>query len=74
MQERILTGQYFDDLKASAPASASDFIEHLQNDGGLIRMYLPFGTAEVSGAYCRRRLMENPNMITYGIKNLFGIK
>lgn len=74
LQDRILSGQYFEDLKASAPSSDAEFIEHLQNDGGLIRMYLPFGSARVSGAYCRRRLMENPNMITYGIKNLFGIK
>lgn len=74
LQDRILSGQYFEDLKASASSSDAEFIEHLQNDGGLIRMYLPFGSARVSGAYCRRRLMENPNMITYGIKNLFGIK
>lgn len=37
----------------------------------LVRKYLPFGPGKVAGAYCRRRLKENPNMIGYGIKNLF---
>ncbi len=74
LQERILTGQYFEDLRAQVAVENLEFLERLQNAGGLIRMYLPFGTAQVSGAYCRRRLMENPNMIAYGIKNLFGIK
>ena len=74
LQDRILTGQYFEDLRSKVDPSNLEFLERLENAGGLVRMYLPFGTAEVSGAYCRRRLMENPNMITYGIKNLFGIK
>lgn len=40
----------------------------------LVRKYLPFGKANVAGAYCRRRLKENPNMISYGIKNLFRLQ
>lgn len=74
LQDKLLTGQYFEDLKASVDQSHHEFVERLQDAGGLVRMYLPFGSAKVSGAYCRRRLMENPNMISYGIKNLFGIK
>lgn len=40
----------------------------------LVRKYLPFGPGKVAGAYCRRRLKENPNMIGYGIKNLFKLQ
>ncbi len=74
MQTALLSGQYFQDLKDILPAEDTEFAQRLQESGALIRLYLPFGSAKVSGAYCRRRLIENPNMIAYGIKNLFGIQ
>lgn len=43
----------------------------LHQKGILVRKYLPYGKDNVAGAYCRRRLKENPNMISYGIKNFF---
>ena len=51
-------------------------LQHAQktaSQGVLVRMYLPFGEGRVAGAYCRRRLKENPNMAIYGIKNLLGL-
>ncbi|MFN8578375.1 MAG: proline dehydrogenase family protein [Candidatus Sericytochromatia bacterium] len=36
------------------------------------RLYLPFALSwDNALAYCRRRLIENPNIATYGLKNLF---
>lgn len=51
-----------------------DLQKKLHDHGMLVRKYLPFGKANVAGAYCRRRLKENPNMISYGIKNLFRLQ
>jgi len=58
-----------------------DTLQKSLNDGTfynsnpiLVRKYLPFGPGKVAGAYCRRRLKENPNMIGYGIKNLFKLQ
>ncbi len=48
-----------------------DLQKDLHQKGILVRKYLPYGKANVAGAYCRRRLKENPNMISYGIKNFF---
>lgn len=48
--------------------------EFCQKNPILVRKYLPFGPGKVAGAYCRRRLKENPNMIGYGIKNLFKLQ
>jgi proline dehydrogenase len=74
VQKGLISGSYFQDLAQKMPAAAKAHLETLANEGGLVRMYLPYGTAQVAGAYCRRRLRENPNMITYGIKNVFGIQ
>lgn len=74
LQESLVNGTYFDDLKDRVPQSALGYLDRLKETGVPVRMYLPFGTANVSGAYCRRRLRENPNMITYGIKNLLGLE
>ena len=74
LQESLVNGTYFEDLKERVPQSALNYLDRLKQTGVPVRMYLPFGTADVSGAYCRRRLRENPNMITYGIKNLFGLE
>ncbi|RME76292.1 MAG: hypothetical protein D6785_13965 [Planctomycetota bacterium] len=38
-----------------------------------VRLYVPFAQNFKDGvAYCRRRLLSNPHMISYGIRNLFG--
>ena len=74
LERELVSGLYFDKFKQSCKSEADlQFLEQLQKDGALVRMYYPFGSARVSGAYCRRRLIENPNMIIFGIKNFFGI-
>ena len=74
LQQGLVRGSYFTDLAKQMPNADPDYIAEMHGHGALVRMYLPFGTAKVSGAYCRRRLRGNPNMITYGIKNVLGIQ
>lgn len=74
IQKTLRSGEYFRDLQATAAEPNKPYLQELESTGVPVRMYLPFGTAKVSGAYCRRRLRENPNMITYGFKNFFGIQ
>lgn len=74
VQHALRSGEYFRDMQSTAASQDKDHLEQLASSGVPVRMYLPFGTAKVSGAYCRRRLRENPNMITYGFKNFFGIQ
>lgn len=74
IQNALRSGEYFKDLESEAQSQDKAYLAQLAQTGVPVRMYLPFGTAKVSGAYCRRRLRENPNMITYGIKNFFGIQ
>ncbi len=74
LENGLVAGTYFEGLKKKVAASDQDFVDQLKEQGALVRMYLPFGTAEVSGAYCRRRLIENPNMFIFGIKNFLGIQ
>lgn len=69
IQLDLCSGSYFSKIETE-----NQFTNHLKESGLLVRKYLPFGVANVAGAYCRRRLKENPNMISYGIKNLFGYK
>jgi proline dehydrogenase len=69
LQKALVNGDFFKD-----PEFASPHAEALSRAGCLVRMYLPFGNDKVSGPYCKRRLIHNPNMITYGIKNLLGIQ
>jgi proline dehydrogenase len=42
--------------------------------GNVVRLYLPFGSDESAGPYCKRRLKSNPNLLIYGLKNLMGIQ
>jgi proline dehydrogenase len=42
--------------------------------GNIVRLYLPFGSDESAGPYCKRRLKSNPNLLIYGFKNLVGIQ
>jgi len=74
LQKGLVSGRYFADLEKSIAPADAEYMESLRQTGAVVRMYLPYGTAKVSGAYCRRRLRENPNMITYGIKNALGIQ
>lgn len=74
VQRGLVSGEYFSALAASRNGKESEYLRDIATKGALVRMYLPYGTAAVSGAYCRRRLRENPNMITYGIKNVLGIQ
>jgi proline dehydrogenase len=38
-----------------------------------VRLYVPFALSATDGtAYCRRRLIENPDMVTYGLRNMLG--
>ncbi len=70
LQKGLVSGSYF--CPTNFPNHHPDELEHLARTGVVVRKYLPFGPGRVAGAYCRRRLKENPNMITYGIKNLLG--
>lgn len=38
-----------------------------------VRLYVPYAVSAADGtAYCRRRLIENPDLVTYGLFNLVG--
>jgi len=69
LQKSLVNGDFFKD-----PQFASPHAEALARAGCLVRMYLPYGKDKVAGPYCKRRLIHNPNMIAYGIKNLLGIQ
>ncbi len=72
-QQALVSGQLFAGEEYKKVQEAQQFLANLAEQGVLVRMYLPFGEGKVAGAYCRRRLKENPNMITYGIKNLLKL-
>jgi len=78
-QKSLISGEIFTALAAinksaiTASAKAQAVFQKLSAEGVLVRMYLPFGEGKVAGAYCRRRLKENPNMAIYGIKNLLKL-
>ena len=69
LQKGLVDGSYFS--STNFPSANADALSKLSQSGVVVRKYLPFGPGNVAGAYCRRRLKENPNMITYGIKNFF---
>lgn len=68
LQKGLVSGSYFTQANFAADG---EHLRTLARTGVAVRKYLPFGPGHVAGAYCRRRLKENPNMITYGIKNFF---
>jgi len=72
IQHGLINGSYFN--KTNFPAASFERLEDLQKTGVVVRKYLPFGEGKVAGAYCRRRLKENPNMIGYGIKNFLKLQ
>lgn len=74
IQESLASGKFFVDMAENASGNRRDQLADLARSGVLMRMYLPYGTDNVAGPYCKRRLKGNPNMIGYGIKNLLHIK
>lgn len=74
VQQALVSGAYFSTLGTGSSAAEKNHLEQLASDGCLVRMYLPYGTEDVAAPYCKRRLKANPNMISYGVKNLFHIK
>ncbi|MGD9683107.1 MAG: proline dehydrogenase family protein [Candidatus Obscuribacterales bacterium] len=70
LQKGLVDGSYC--TAQSFPDADPAVLESLRASGFTVRKYLPFGQSRVAGAYCRRRLKENPNMVSYGIKNFFG--
>lgn len=74
LQQDLVSGSYFKGWTQAMSPANYDHIKQISQDGVTVRMYLPFGKDKVAGAYCRRRLKGNPNMVSYGIKNLFGFQ
>lgn len=74
LEESLVSGKYFIDLATDASTRDAEYLSELARTGIPVRMYLPFGTDKVAGPYCKRRLKANPNMISYGIKNLLHIQ
>ena len=49
-----------------------DFQDELVRNGILVRLYVPFAEKwKYATAYCKRRLVANPAMAAYILKNLF---
>lgn len=74
IQEAFVSGKFFVQMAATATGARRDQLADLASSGVLVRMYLPYGTDNVAGPYCKRRLKANPNMIGYGIKNFLHIR
>ncbi|MBU6450189.1 MAG: proline dehydrogenase family protein [Cyanobacteria bacterium REEB67] len=71
-QKSLISGEFFR-RGPSYDARYEKQMKELADKGVLVRMYLPYGEGKIAGAYCRRRLKENPNMAIYGLKNLLHI-
>lgn len=74
IQQAYASGKHFIAMAETQSGARREHLADLARSGALIRMYLPFGTDNVAGPYCKRRLKANPNMIGFGIKNLLHIK
>lgn len=74
IQQAYASGKHFVTMSETQTGARREHLADLARSGVLIRMYLPFGTDNVAGPYCKRRLKANPNMIGFGIKNLLHIK
>lgn len=74
IQQDFASGRYFVTMAEQASGNKREQLAELARAGVLMRMYLPFGKDHVAGPYCKRRLKANPNMIGFGIKNLFHLK
>lgn len=61
IQSQLVSGEYMKNIGYKGDNHKVSF-----------RLYLPFALNwENALAYCKRRLIENPNIATYGLKNLF---
>jgi proline dehydrogenase len=79
VQQALASGKYFADLansdsKVASNSKAIEYLSDMARSGVPVRMYLPYGKDAVAAPYCKRRLKANPNMMLFGIKNLFHIK
>lgn len=74
IQQAYASGQHFIAMAETHSGARREHLADLARSGVLMRMYLPYGTDNVAGPYCKRRLKANPNMIGFGIKNLLHIK
>lgn len=74
IQQAFASGQHFIAQAEKETGSRRDHLADLARTGVLMRMYLPYGTDNVAGPYCKRRLKANPNMMLFGIKNLLHLK
>jgi hypothetical protein len=70
----LVTGNFFRAMAARCSQKEQTHLASLADTGVIVRMYLPFGLDEVAAPYCKRRLKGNPNLISYGIKNLLKIE
>ena len=63
IQEELMSGKYLENLLEGKTSS-------IENKKINFRLYLPFAQNwENALAYCKRRLIENPNIAAYGLKN-----
>lgn len=61
LQKQLVSGEFLRNLGYKGENSKINF-----------RLYLPFALSwENALAYCKRRLIENPNIVLYSLKNLF---
>jgi proline dehydrogenase len=74
LQKAIINGGYFRSFPGSFGKAEEAHLNALSESGAVVRMYLPYGSDKVAGPYCKRRLKNNPNMISYGIKNLLRLE
>ncbi|MBI4532640.1 MAG: proline dehydrogenase family protein [Candidatus Melainabacteria bacterium] len=74
LQQSLVSGTYFELFEKQFNKLEQQYIQELTNSGILVRLYLPYGKDEIAAAYCKRRLKANPNLITFGIKNLLHIQ
>lgn len=74
LQKALVSGGYFRSFAGNFDRASEEHLTELSESGALVRMYLPFGQDAVAGPYCKRRLKNNPNMISYGIKNLLRLE
>lgn len=73
LQTALHSGSFFMQLENKVSDQDKEFLSELKASGCLVRIYVPYGPAQLAGRYCRRRLVENPNIIAYGLKNLLKI-
>ena len=71
VRERQLPPNRFEvQMLLGVPREAT--IQQLRKEGMTVRLYMPYATTwDNAYAYLKRRMVENPHMILYVLKNLF---